>query len=1058
MFKAIDAFSPAFIRKSPDELWKTISPLYSVDEKEWLQQLLEQLENDPQEHSAIAEKATTLIKQVRARDDAIHMIDALLLQYSLDTREGILLMCLAEALMRIPDVETADALIRDKLSVADWKKHLSQSDSLLVNTSTWGLMITGKVVTLDSKEDGSPAGIISRLVNKLGEPVIRQAVNQAMKIMGKHFVLGRNINEALKNGQKLRQKGFTYSFDMLGEAALTRADAKKYHQAYLTAIEAVVKEPAVKGDSPRPSISIKLSALHPRYEVAQTKRVIEELVPSILELIRVARTGDVAITMDAEEQDRHELFLKLFQAVYQHPDCRGWGGFGIVVQAYGKRALPTLCWLSALSREQGDAIPVRLVKGAYWDSEIKLSQQNGFSGYPVYTRKEATDVAYLVCAKFLLDEDVKGTLYPQFASHNAQTVASILTMAKHSEYEFQRLHGMGDALYNLVLEQEDKDVRIYAPVGSHKDLLPYLVRRLLENGANSSFVHRLVDARTPVADLTHHPVTTLKANDSLANDLIPMPEAIFGETRKNSSGINIDIENQWIPFYNAVQKNMNTDKQWHKGPIINGQQVETSESSEIFCPYQVSNSIGRLHWAGEPEIDQAITSADAAFENWNRTPAFERAKLLEKLADLLEENNEELVALCHLEAGKTIHDAIDEIREAVDFCRYYANQSREKFAEPMIMPGPTGESNELRLTGRGVFLCISPWNFPLAIFLGQVTAALAAGNTVIAKPAEQTSLIAVRAVELILEAGIPAEAIQLLTGDGARIGNRLVSDKRIAGVAFTGSTDTARIINLALANRQGAIVPLIAETGGQNAMIVDSTALPEQVVTDVVQSAFGSAGQRCSALRVLYVQDDIADRVIDLLQGAMKELSIGDPSLHSTDLGPVIDLQAQSGLLAHVERMKKEAILLAECELPTEASEGHFVAPVAFEIEHINQLEKEHFGPILHVIRYRAADLDAVIQQINETGFGLTLGIHSRNELTCDQIQEKVKVGNAYVNRNQIGAVVGVQPFGGQGLSGTGPKAGGPHYLIRFATERTLTVNTTAVGGNATLLSLGSGH
>ncbi|MFK0572275.1 bifunctional proline dehydrogenase/L-glutamate gamma-semialdehyde dehydrogenase PutA [Endozoicomonas sp.] len=1061
MFQAKDAFTADAVNQKPAELWSVISPHYSIDEAAWLQELVEILDAHSSDYTAIATRATRVIEKVRESDDGIHMIDALLLQYSLDTREGILLMCLAEALMRIPDNRTADALIRDKLSVADWKQHLSQSDSLLVNASTWGLMLTGKVVSLDAGEDGSAGGVIGKLVNRMGEPVIRQAVNQAMKIMGRHFVLGRNISEALKNGLKQQEKGYTYSFDMLGESALTMEDARRYHDEYLAAIRAVAAEPDRKNSS-RAGISIKLSALHPRYEVAQKARVFQELVPALLDLVREARAGNVAINLDAEEQDRHELFLEVFERVYRHPDCRGWGGFGLVIQAYGKRALPSLCWLSALAREQGDRIPVRLVKGAYWDSEIKLCQQQGLPGYPVYTRKEATDVAYLACAQFLLSEPVRATLYPQFASHNAHTVASILTMAERAavenkngdDFEFQRLHGMGDALYNLVLNSYSQPVRIYAPVGSHKDLLPYLVRRLLENGANSSFVHRLVDAKTPIASLVKHPVDILKSRVCFQNDQISLPPDIYGSERKNSLGVNVDIESQWQPFHQKVQHFMAHD--WNQGPWIDGQLNQTAEAAEIFCPYDRSQLAGHLRWSDEAQVEAVTGVAVAAFDPWNTTPAEQRAKCLEKLADLLEDNREELVALCHREAGKTLHDAIDEVREAVDFCRYYANQAREKFSSSMVMAGPTGESNELRLCGRGVFLCISPWNFPLAIFVGQITAALAAGNAVIAKPAEQTGLIAGRAVELMLEAGIPGGVIQLLPGDGATIGSRLVADERIAGVAFTGSTETARVINQALANRSGPIVPLIAETGGQNAMIVDSTALPEQVVNDVILSAFGSAGQRCSALRVLYVQNDIAGRVISLLQGAMEELSIGNPSLYSTDIGPVIDEKARQSLQTHIERMKKEATLLVECELPADCANGCFVAPVAFEIDHIGQLEKEHFGPVLHVIRYEAKDLPEVINQINSTGYGLTLGIHSRNEVTSSYIQQRVKAGNLYINRNQTGAVVGVQPFGGQGLSGTGPKAGGPSYVLRFATEQTLSINTTAVGGNATLLSLGS--
>ncbi|MRI31825.1 bifunctional proline dehydrogenase/L-glutamate gamma-semialdehyde dehydrogenase [Endozoicomonas sp. OPT23] len=1058
MFEAKAVFGPDFIQAGSAELWQHISPLYSVDESAWLEQLLELAKPEPQQLATVTRRTTKLVEQVRAREDAIHMIDSMLLQYSLDTREGILLMCLAEALMRIPDAETADALIRDKISVAEWEKHIKQSDSLLVNASTWGLMLTGKVVTLDKKEDGRPGNVISRLVKKMGEPVIRQAVNQAMKIMGEHFVLGRTIEEALKNGSKPREKGYTYSFDMLGEAALTADDAQKYLESYRAAIQSVGKEKS-NSKSPRPTVSIKLSALHPRYEVANEQRVLTELFDSVRGLIREARALNVGITIDAEEQDRLELSLKLFEKLYRHVDCKGWGDFGLVVQAYGKRALPVLAWLSALSAEQGDRIPVRLVKGAYWDSEIKLCQQNGLSGYPVYTRKEATDVAYLVCARYLLSEQTAGRIYPQFASHNAHTVASILNLAEQSndsEFEFQRLHGMGDALYNTVLDQEQSNVRIYAPVGSHKDLLPYLVRRLLENGANSSFVHRLVDAKTPVEDLVHHPASLLAANTSLANDRIPLPVDIFGESRKNSMGVNIDIEHEWQSFSESVGQFMGNS--WQKGPIISGQQLESGKAVEIACPYKLNEITGQLHYASSEAIDRAIELADQAFDDWNNTPVDVRASYLETLADRMEENLHELVALCHKEAGKTIHDSIDEIREAVDFCRYYAIQAREKFAQPQLMPGPTGESNELYLTGRGVFVCISPWNFPLAIFLGQVTAALAAGNTVIAKPAEQTSLIAARAVELMLESGVPANAIQLVTGAGREVGQQLTSDHRIAGVAFTGSTQTAKVINQTLAARSGAILPLIAETGGQNAMIVDSTALPEQVINDVVQSAFASAGQRCSALRVLYVQDDIADRVIDLLKGAMAELKVGNPALHETDLGPVISDVALEGLATHVKRMKAEAKLIAEVELGAECSQGYFIAPVAFEIDSISQLEKEQFGPILHLVRYKASELNKVVADINATGYGLTVGIHSRNEATAAYLDQNLRVGNVYINRNQIGAVVGVQPFGGQGLSGTGPKAGGPHYLIRFATERTRSINTTAVGGNATLLSLGSGH
>ncbi len=1032
MFKATDVLSPGFTDLPLSSLWQLISPLYAIDEDTWLKELLPLAAPDNAEHARITQGATQLIEQVRADDGAIHMIDALLLEYSLDTKEGILLMCLAEALMRIPDADTADALIRDKLSVADWKTHLSNSDSLFVNASTWGLLLTGKVVTMDENEDGTPSNVINRLVNKLSEPVIRKVMNQAMKIMGHQFVLGRNIKEALKRGRDFREKGYTYSFDMLGEAALTSSDASKYFNDYINAIEAVGKD-SYTGSSPRPTISIKLSALHPRYEVGQMDRVLGEMSETVLQLLKKARSLNVGVTIDAEEADRLELSLQLFQQLYQHEELRGWGEFGLVVQAYSKRALPVLVWLAALAKQQGDRIPLRLVKGAYWDSEIKNCQQRGLSGYPVYTRKEATDTAYLACARFLLSEGVRGHIYPQFASHNAHTVAAIVAMAMHDEFEFQRLHGMGDALYNTVINQHDVNVRIYAPVGNHKDLLPYLVRRLLENGANSSFVHRLVDARCPISDLVQHPAEVLSSRQSLANPYIPKPWELFGNERQNSQGFNIEIEQEWSDFKALITPFM--EHQWKAGPIISGQTLETSNVETVVAPYDHNQAVGQVQWAGAAEVEQALSNAQQAFPLWRDTPVHERAKILERLADLLEANYGELMALCHREAGKTLQDSIDEIREAVDFCRYYAVQARKGMSEITQLPLHDGTTAQLQRQGRGVFVCISPWNFPLAIFLGQVTAALAAGNTVIAKPAEQTSLIAFRAIELLLEAGLPAGAIQFLPGDGATVGAPLTSDNRVAGVAFTGSTDTARLINRSLSARDAEPVPFIAETGGQNAMIIDSTSLPEQVVRDVIRSAFASAGQRCSALRVLFVQQDVADRIIPMLRGAMMERVIGDPTLHKTDIGPVIDQQAQQGLLNHIERMRREAKLIAQSELPEHANQGTFVAPTAFEIQSIDQLTEEQFGPILHVVRYKASELDKVIDSINATGFGLTLGVHTRNETTAQHIARRVRAGNIYINRDQVGAVVGVQPFGGQGLSGTGPKAGGPHYLKRFTLE-----------------------
>ncbi|MCG9600332.1 bifunctional proline dehydrogenase/L-glutamate gamma-semialdehyde dehydrogenase PutA [Vibrio sp. Isolate31] len=1033
MFTATDVLKPEFNEQSLDDLWSLISPLYMVDETQWLEQLLPLATPSESEKQQITDKTTSLIEAIRADKTSIQMIDALLLEYSLDTQEGILLMCLAEALMRIPDSATADALIRDKLSVADWKSHLKNSDSVFVNASTWGLMLTGKVVGLSSNEQ-SAGQAVNRLVNKLSEPVIRKAMHQAMKVMGHQFVLGRSIAEAQKNGKSMRDKGFTYSYDMLGEAALTTADANKYFKDYLMAIEAVGRDTYVSSkSSPAPSVSIKLSALHPRYEVANEDRVLTELCDTLEQLLRRAIELDVAITIDAEEADRLELSLKLFEKLYRSDLVKGWGKFGLVIQAYSKRALPVLVWLNRLAKEQGDLIPLRLVKGAYWDSEIKWSQQAGFDNYPVYTRKEATDVAYLGCARYLLSPSVRGNIFPQFASHNAHTVSAIAVMTDHKDFEFQRLHGMGDSLYNHAMEAYQQSVRIYAPVGSHKDLLPYLVRRLLENGANSSFVHRLVDARCPVAELTQHPVDMLLAFDTLNNTKIPLPPAVFPE-RKNSYGVNIDIESEAHQFEEQVKGFLNN--QWTAGPVINGESLAESmikadqNVEQVTAPYDRRINVGQVAFANLDHVSAAITGADAAFADWNATPVETKAAALDKLADLMEENLAELVAICHQEAGKTIHDSIDEVREAVDFCRYYAKQADN--LQGFELKGFDGQTRIASRQGRGVFVCISPWNFPLAIFLGQITAALVAGNTVVAKPAEQTSLIAARAVELMKEAGFPAGTIQLLPGRGAEIGSALTSHDAIAGVAFTGSTPTAQRINVSLASRNAKPVPFIAETGGQNAMIVDSTALPEQVVRDVIRSAFASAGQRCSALRVLYIQEDIADRVIGLIHGAMDELSVGIPHLHKTDVGPVIDQNAKQKLMTHLENMTKTQKKVAQLSLGEDCEHGDFVPPSAFEIDDISCLKEEQFGPVLHIVRFKASELAQVVDQINQTGFGLTMGIHSRNETTYRWIEKHVRVGNCYINRDQVGAVVGVQPFGGQGLSGTGPKAGGPHYLYRF--------------------------
>ncbi|CAM3938549.1 bifunctional proline dehydrogenase/L-glutamate gamma-semialdehyde dehydrogenase PutA [Shewanella aquimarina] len=1055
MFKASEVLTGRYDSATLDELFTAITNNYIVDEEQYLSELIKLVPSSDEEIQRITKRAHDLVHKVRQYDKKGLMvgIDAFLQQYSLETQEGIILMCLAEALLRIPDAATADALIDDKLSGAKWDEHLSKSDSTLVNASTWGLMLTGKIISLDKNIDGKPSSLLNRLVNRLGEPVIRQAMLAAMKIMGKQFVLGRTVQEALKNSTDKRKLGYTHSYDMLGEAALTMKDAQKYYQDYSNAIAALGAQQYDESEAPRPTISIKLSALHPRYEVANEDRTMTELYDTLVKLVSQARSLNVGVSIDAEEVDRLELSLKLFQKLYNSDAAKGWGLLGIVVQAYSKRALPVLCWITRLAKDQGDEIPVRLVKGAYWDSELKWAQVAGEGGYPLFTRKAGTDVSYLACARYLLSDATRGAIYPQFASHNAQTVAAITDMADDRLYEFQRLHGMGEELYDTLLAESGvSTVRIYAPVGAHKDLLPYLVRRLLENGANTSFVHKLVDPKTPIESLVVHPLTTLQSYKTLANNKIVQPIDIFGAERKNSKGINMNIISESEPFFAALDKFK--DQQWSAGPIVNGETL-SGETIEVKSPYDTTQIVGKVAFANNQASEQALASAHNAFGSWCSTPVEVRANALQKLADLLEENREELIALCTREAGKSIQDGIDEVREAVDFCRYYAVQAKKMMGKPELLPGPTGELNELFLQGRGVFVCISPWNFPLAIFLGQVTAALAAGNTVVAKPAEQTSIVGYRAVQLAHEAGIPKEALQFLPGTGATVGATITADERIGGVCFTGSTVTAKRINLTLAQRDGAIIPLIAETGGQNAMVVDSTSQPEQVVNDVVSSSFTSAGQRCSALRVLYLQEDIADRVIDVMKGAMDELTIGNPGSVKTDVGPVIDATAKANLNAHIDHIKQVGRLINQLELPAGTENGHFVAPIAVEIDSIKVLEKEHFGPILHVIRYKAADLPKVIDDINSTGFGLTLGIHSRNEGHALEVADKVNVGNVYINRNQIGAVVGVQPFGGQGLSGTGPKAGGPHYLTRFVTEKTRTNNITAIGGNATLLSLG---
>ncbi|MEN5062259.1 bifunctional proline dehydrogenase/L-glutamate gamma-semialdehyde dehydrogenase PutA [Luteimonas sp. TWI1416] len=1057
------SLSPAYAAAPLPPLRAAITDAWTRDETLHVRELLAQARQPDADRAAIQATAADLVRRVRLRAQDRGAIEAFMQQYDLGSEEGVLLMCVAEALLRIPDQETADKLIRDKLGEADWKKHMGQSDSVLVNASTWGLMLTGRLVDLADETKRNVHGAFKRLVGRVGEPVIRLAVRQAMRIMGHQFVMGRTIGEALTRSRKGANAAYRYSFDMLGEAALTQRDADRYLKAYQDAIDAIGTSGRFDDEIAAPSISVKLSALHPRYEHAKHARVLAELAPRLAELAKRAKHHRIGLTVDAEESDRLELSLDVIEAAVRTPSLSGWEGFGIVVQAYQKRAPFVIDWIAALARDLGRRIPVRLVKGAYWDSEVKRAQVEGHPGYPVFTRKPNTDVSYQANARRLLS--ATDAIYPMFATHNAQTIAAVhrlagtllgpRTVGASHRFEFQKLHGMGDDLYAEVIPADRLDVpcRVYAPVGSHEDLLPYLVRRLLENGANSSFVNRISDEDVAIDDLIRDPVEVVAGFESIPHPRIPLPVDLYRSQsfdRSNSMGVNLANDAQLATLAEQIRSAPTT---WTATPLVPGA-TATGTQTEVTNPADRRVRVGEWTAADTATVERALANAVAAQPGWDATPVASRAAILEHAADLLEQRMPQFIALCTREAGKTIPDGVAEVREAVDFLRYYAGQARTAFV-PEALPGPTGESNALQLSGRGVFVCISPWNFPLAIFAGQIAAALAAGNSVIAKPAEQTTLVGFEAVKLLHEAGIPKDVLQYLPGDGATVGAALTSDPRVAGVAFTGSTDTARAINCALAARDAAIGVLIAETGGQNALIADSSALPEQLVKDALASAFTSAGQRCSAARVLYVQDDIADKVIGMIAGAMKELTVGDPALLSTDVGPVIDPDAKALLDEHAARMQGAAKPIAEARLGSGTEHGTFFAPRAWELQSLSQLTRENFGPALHVIRWKGDQLDAVVDAINATGFGLTLGIHSRIDETVERVIQRAKVGNIYVNRNQIGAVVGVQPFGGQGQSGTGPKAGGPHYLPRFATEKTVTINTTAAGGNASLLTLG---
>jgi RHH-type proline utilization regulon transcriptional repressor/proline dehydrogenase/delta 1-pyrroline-5-carboxylate dehydrogenase len=1022
---------------------------YRLDEDACIAERLREAAPATAVHKPAAALAARLIEGARARKAS--GLDAFLHSYGLGTEEGIALMCLAEALLRVPDVETADALIHDKLAGIDWSEHLGESDSTFVNAATFSLMLTGQVLRGGAREQAGFASALRRAAGRLGEPVIRQATLQAMRILGGQFVFGRTIGEALKRAEPEHKRGLSHSFDMLGEAAMTFADAERYRASYAAAIARLADEGGA-GVRSSPGISVKLSALYPKYDFLHAEAAKAALVPIVRDLAHAASAANIHFTIDAEEAERLELSLDILEALVADGSLftKGWEGFGLAVQAYQKRAVPLCDWIVALARRHNRRLMVRLVKGAYWDSEIKLGQIGGHADYPVFTRKVATDVSYLACAaKLLAAEDV---IYPAFATHNAYTIGAVKALAGTRRFEFQRLHGMGEDVYEALSEDEGAratPVRIYAPVGGHKELLAYLVRRLLENGANSSFVNRMADAEVPVAELVTDPVADLAAIKPKRNPAIPLPVDIFAG-RRNSAGVDLADPLVREPLLRELEALKS--REWAAAPTAIAD--ATGEPHDIASPQDNAAIVGQVLDATPQDIGVMLARAAAAQPDWDARGGGARAALLEAAADLFETHTAELLSLCQREAGKTLADSVLEVREAVDFLRYYAAEARRLFGAPQPLPGPTGEQNWLRLHGRGVFATISPWNFPLAIFTGMASGALAAGNTVIAKPAEQTPLIAALAVKLCHQAGIPTAVLQLAPGDG-KAGAALTADPRVAGVAFTGSTETAWAINRALAARRGPIPTLIAETGGQNALIVDSSALPEQVTRDVLSSSFQSAGQRCSALRVLYLQDDIADGMLEMIRGAFEALVIGDPAELSTDVGPVIDKDAKRALDGHIAKLRGEERRVWQRELPESCAAGTFVAPAIIEIGSIRYLQRENFGPVLHVARFAADELEQVIEDINATGYGLTLGLHSRIDATRRLVESRARAGNFYVNRNQIGAVVGSQPFGGEGLSGTGPKAGGPHYLPRFATERVTTVDTTAAGGNASLLAGG---
>ncbi len=1005
-------FNFAFPTQTP--LRQAITDAYRRDEIEAVQDMLQRAQMTDEERNAASELARRLVTQVRSSRTKASGVDALMHEFSLSSEEGVALMCLAEALLRIPDNATRDRLIADKISEGNWKSHLNNSPSLFVNAAAWGLLITGKLTTNTSEKNMGSA--LSRIISKGGAPLIRQGVNYAMRLLGKQFVTGQTIEEALQNGKEREKMGYRFSFDMLGEAAYTEEDANRYYNDYVQAIHAIGKDAAGQGVYEGNGISVKLSAIHPRYSRAQHERVMSELLPRLKELFLLGKKYDIGINIDAEEANRLELSLDLMEALVSDPDLAGYKGIGFVVQAYQKRCPFVIDYLIDLARRNNQKLMIRLVKGAYWDSEVKWAQVDGMEGYPTYTRKVHTDISYLACARKLLD--AQDAVFPQFATHNAYTLGAIYQMGKGKDFEHQCLHGMGETLYDQVVGPQNlgRRVRVYAPVGTHETLLAYLVRRLLENGANSSFVNQIVDENISIDRLIKSPFDTIAEEGIHLHPALPLPRDLYGKDRLNSQGV--DFSNETV-LQNLQEKlNQASSEDFHAASIVNGEARNVGEAQPVRNPADHNDVVGTVSFADAALAQEAIGAAVAALPEWSAKPASERADCLRRFADLLEQHTPALMMLAVREAGKTLNNAVAEVREAVDFCRYYANESENTLPKDA--------------KAVGAIVAISPWNFPLAIFTGEVVSALAAGNTVIAKPAEQTSLIATYAVSLMHQAGIPTSALQLVLGAGD-VGSALTGDARIGGVIFTGSTEVARLINKALSKRDDNPV-LIAETGGQNAMIVDSTALPEQVCLDVLNSAFDSAGQRCSALRILCVQEDVADKMVNIIKGAMDELVVGKPTQLTTDIGPVIDAEAQQNLLTHINRMKGVAKAYHEIKTAADVDSNNstFVRPILFELNNLNELQREVFGPVLHVVRYRASELDQLIDQINAKGYALTSGVHSRIEGTVEHVRDRIEAGNIYVNRNIVGAVVGVQPFGGHGLSGTGPKAGGPFYLQRL--------------------------